>query len=45
MKSITTILAALALGTTLAVAADEKPAAKPADAAPGAAATKPADAT
>lgn len=31
MKSITTILAALALGTTFAVAVDEKPAAKPAD--------------
>jgi len=33
MKSITTALAALALGTSMAFAADEKPAAKPADAA------------
>jgi hypothetical protein len=37
MKSITSVLAALALGTTLAVAADEKPAAPAAPAAPRAA--------
>ena len=34
MKSITSILAVLALGTTLAVAADQKPAAGAADAKP-----------
>lgn len=39
MKSITSILAVLAVGTTLSIAADEKPAAPPAkpEAAPGAA--------
>ena len=43
MKSITTILAALAVGTTLSIAADEKPAApaKPEAAKPAAGAEKP----